>query len=93
VTVRVAALMLLGFVLTACTSVGNKDNWWKPGMTKDEFARDEEQCRQMTRVQSPGAMVAGTRIRPSAEVDENAYTVCMEAYGYEKVPKDFVPPK
>jgi hypothetical protein len=86
--------MLLGFALTACASVNNADFRWKPGMTKDEFARDEEQCRQMTSVRSPGAMVAGTtRIRPSAEVDENAYTVCMEAYGYEKVPKDFLPPK
>ena len=92
-TARVAALMLLGFVVTACASVNNTDYWWKPGMTKDGFALDEAQCRQMTTVRSPGAMVAGTRIRPSAEVDENAYTVCMEAYGYEKVPKDFVPPK
>ncbi|HYS20895.1 MAG TPA: hypothetical protein VEO73_07390 [Gemmatimonadales bacterium] len=92
-TARVAALMLLGFVVTACASVDNKDSWWKPGMTKAEFAHDDNQCRQTTTVQSPGTMVAGTRIRPSAEVDENAYNICMEAYGYEKVPKDFVPPK
>ena len=35
---RVAALMLLAFVVTACASVDNTDYWWKPGMTKDEFA-------------------------------------------------------
>ena len=62
-------------------------------MTKNEFARDDDQCRQMTTVRSPGAVVAGARIRPSSEVDENAYAVCMEAEGYEKVPKDFVPPR
>jgi major membrane immunogen (membrane-anchored lipoprotein) len=90
---RVAALMLLASVVTACASVDNKDSWWKSGMTKDEFARDDDQCRQMTTVQSQGAVVAGTRVRPSAEVDENAYTICMEAAGYEKVPKDVVPPK
>jgi hypothetical protein len=90
---RVAALILLAFVVTACASVDNKDSWWKSGMTKNEFARDEDQCRQMTTVQSKGAVVAGTRVRPSAEVDENAYTICMEAAGYERVSKDFVPPK
>jgi hypothetical protein len=90
---RVAALMLLAFVVTACASVDSKDHWWNTGMTKDEFARDDEQCRQMTTVRSTGAMVAGTRVRPSAEVDENVYAICMEATGYEKVPKDFVPPK
>ncbi len=90
---RITALMLLGFVVTACASVDNKDYWWKPGMTKDEFAREADLCRQTTTVQSQGAVVAGTRVRPSAEVDENAYTICMEAAGYEKVPKDFVPPK
>ena len=47
----------------------------------------------MTTVRSPGAMVAGARVRPSEEVDENAYAICMEAAGHEKVPKDFVPPK
>ncbi len=36
-----------------------------------------------------GAVAQG---RPSPW-DENAYNVCMEANGYEKVPKDFVPPK
>jgi len=85
--------MLLGLVVTACASVDNKDSWWKSGMTKDEFARDDDQCRQMTTVQSQGAVVAGTRVRPSPELDENAYTICMEGAGYEKVPKDFVPPK
>lgn len=84
-TAHVAALMLLGLVFTACASVGNKDSWWKPGMTRDGFARDDEQCRQMTTVRAPGALVAGTRIRPSVEVDENAYSICMEAYGYEKI--------
>ena len=92
-TARLATLVLLGLVVAACTSAGNKDSWWKPGMTKNEFARDDDQCRQMTTVQSPGAVVAGTRIRSSAEVNENAYSICMEAEGYEKVPKDFVPPK
>ena len=91
-TTRVTALMLLGLVVTACASMDSKD-WWKSGMTKDELARDDAQCRQMTAVRSPGATVAGTRVRPSAEVDEDAYSICMEAYGYEKVPKDFVPPK
>lgn len=81
---RVAALMLLGFVVTACASVGNKDYWWKTGMTKDEVARDDNQCRQMSGVPSR---------TPSAGADEKAYNVCMEASGYEKVPKDFVPPK
>ena len=90
---RVAALMLLGFVVAACASVDSNDRWWKTGITKDEFARDEDLCRQMTTVQSQGAVVAGTRVRPSAEVDENAYAICMEAAGYEKVPKDSVPPK
>lgn len=90
---RVAALMLFGLVVTACASVDNKDYWWKSGMTKDEFARDEDLCRQMTTVRSPGAMVAGARIRPSAELDEDAYAICMGAAGYEKVSKDFVPPK
>jgi hypothetical protein len=94
VTARVATLMLLGFVLTACASADtDRSHWWKPGMTKAELARDEEQCRQMTTVRSPGAAVAGARVRPSAEVDENTYSICMGAYGYEKVPKDFVPPK
>ena len=92
-TARVAALMFLGFVVTACASVDNTDYWWKPGMTKDELARDDEQCREMTTVRSPGAVVGGMRVRQSAEVDENAYAVCLGAYGYEKVPKDFVPPK
>jgi len=90
---RVAALMLLGIVVTACASVDNKDYWWKTGMTKDEVAHDADFCRQMTTVQSQGTVVAGTRVRPSAEADENAYTICMEAAGYEKVPKDFVPAK
>lgn len=85
--------MRFGLVVTACASVDNKDYWWKSGMTKDGFVRDDAQCRQMTTVRSPGAMVAGTRIRPSVEVDENTYNICMEAYGYEKVPKDFAPPK
>jgi hypothetical protein len=58
-------------------------DWWKSGMTKDELARDDAQCRQMTAVRSPGATV----------VDEDAYNICMGAYGYEKVRKDFVPPK
>jgi hypothetical protein len=93
VTASVATLMLLGFVLTACASVDNKASWWKSGMTKDEFARDADFCHQMGAVRSPGAMVVGTRIRPSEEVDENADTICMEAAGYEKVPKDFVPAK
>jgi hypothetical protein len=95
VTARVAALLFLGFVVTACASVDNKDYWWKPGMTKDEFAHDDAQCRQMSAVPSSRTTgVGGTRIRtPSAEVDENAYSVCLEAYGYEKVPKDFVPTK
>ena len=92
-TARLATLALLGFVVTACASVDNKDYWSKPGMTKDEFASDDDQCRQMSTVRSPGAIVAGTRIRRSAEVNENAYAVCMEAEGYEKVPKDFVSPK
>jgi hypothetical protein len=92
VSARVAALMLLAFVVTACASVDSA-YWWKSGMTQDEFVRDEDLCRQMTTVRSPGAMVAGMRTRPSAEVDENAYTICMEAAGYEKVPKHFVPPK
>ncbi len=92
-TARIATLVLLGFVVTACASVDNKDSWSKPGMTKDEFARDDDQCRQMSTVRSPGAVVAGARIRPSAEVNENAYNICMEAEGYEKVPKDFVPPR
>ncbi len=86
-TARVAALMLFGLLVTACASVDNKAYWWKSGMTKDELARDDEQCRQMTTVSS-----SRTRT-PSAEVEKNAYNVCMEAYGYEKVPKDFVPPK
>src|SRR5260370_35154561 len=90
---RVAAFMLLGFVVTACASVDSKDRWWKTGMTKDEFARDDEQCRQMTAVQSAGAVVAGTRVRPSAEVDGNAYAICMGAAGDGKGPQDHVPPK
>jgi hypothetical protein len=93
VIARVAALMLFGLVVTACVSVDNKDYWWKSDMTKDELARDREQCGQMTTVRSPDAVAAGTSIRPLAQVDENAYNICMEAYGYEKVPKDFVPPK
>ncbi len=93
ILIRVAALMLLGFVVAACASVDSNDRWWKTGITKDEFARDEDLCRQMTTVRSPGAMVAGARIRPSAELDEDAYAICMGAAGYEKVPKDFVPPE
>jgi len=92
VTARVAALMLFGLVVTACASVDNKNSWWKLGMTKDELARDEEPCRQMATVRSPGAAVAGMRVRPSAEADEDAYNIRMGVYGYEKVPKNFVPP-
>ncbi len=92
-TARIATLMLLGFVLTACASADTKASWWKAGMTTDEFTRDDDRCRQMTTVRSPGAVVAGVRIRPSAEVDETAYTICMEAYEYEKIPKNSVPPK
>ena len=91
-TARLATLVLLGLVVTSCVST-DKDYWWNPGMTAQSFSRDDDQCHQMTTVRSPGAMVAGARIRPSAEVDENAYAVCMEGYGYEKVPKDFVPPR
>ena len=91
--IRVAMLMLLALMVTACTSTAHKDSRWKPGLTKDALDRDDEHCRQMTTVQSPGSMVAGVRVRPSAEVDENAYAICMEAEGYEKIPKDFVPPK
>jgi hypothetical protein len=90
---RIAALLLLALMLTACASADTQASWWKPGMTRDEFARDEALCRQMATVRSPGAMVAGARIRPSAELDEDAYAICMGAAGYEKVPKDFVPPK
>ena len=91
---RVAALMLFGLVVAACASVDNKDYYWKSGMTKHELARDDEQCRQMTTVRSPGAAVAGARVRrPSAEIDDNTHNICMGAYGYEKVPKDFTPPK
>jgi len=32
------------------------------------------------------------RVRPSAEADEDAYNIRMGVYGYEKVPKNFVPP-
>ena len=92
-TARLTTLVLLGLVVTACASVDNKDSWWKPGMSKNAFARDDDQCRQMTTVRSPGAVVAGARIGSSAEVNENAYAICMEAEGYEKVPKDFVTPK
>jgi hypothetical protein len=44
---------------------------------KDALARDDEQCRQMTTVRSPGAAGAGARVRPSAEIDENTYSICM----------------
>jgi len=80
-TRRFATLVLLiGFVATACTPA--EDRWWKPGFSEDAFARDDAQCRQMTSVPSS-----------RAKADPDAYAICLEAYEYQKIPKDAVPAK
>jgi hypothetical protein len=88
-TRRWPCIVLLGFVVSACApgdwsrDPGYRSGgvyWWKPGFTSEAFWRDDGECRRESR--------SGT---DSDEEDD--YNRCMQARGYQVVPKGFVPPK
>jgi hypothetical protein len=82
-------IVLLAFVVSACApgdwsrDPGYRSGgvyWWKPGITRETFGRDHGECRR-----------ASQDITDVDEEDE--YNRCMQARGYQGVPKGFVPPK
>jgi hypothetical protein len=86
-----APLVLLVIAASACARerVLNRQ-WYKPNVnyTREDFARDDYQCRRENLVTSyrSGVILGTVHTIPDTELDPDMYERCMTARGWQLLP-------